>query len=111
MPPVTPYIPQRITVHLGTPTSDAENVTVSFPDYVKNVYGNGTDDFYREINPSLNTTERLAGINALLSQIGFKCGFSNGYFVFNEKTSPNRLLSALSLRTVKADRRAGRQLR
>jgi hypothetical protein len=28
----------------------------------------------------------LTGINALLSQIGFKCGFSNGYFVFNEKT-------------------------
>ncbi len=32
-----PYIPETITVHLGTPDSDAENVTVSFPDYVKNV--------------------------------------------------------------------------
>lgn len=59
---------------------------LNLPDYVKNVYGNGTDDFYQEINPSLSTTERLNGINALLSQIGFKCGFSNGYFVFNEKT-------------------------
>lgn len=59
---------------------------LKLPDYVKNVYGNGTNDFYQEINPSLNTTERLTGINALLSQIGFKCGFSNGYFVFNEKT-------------------------
>ena len=29
MPPiVTPYIPTYITVHLGTPDSDAENVTV-----------------------------------------------------------------------------------
>ena len=37
MATVIPYIPQRITVHLGTPNSDAENVTVSFPDYVKNV--------------------------------------------------------------------------
>ena len=38
MPPiVTPYIPQYITVHMGPPGSDAENVTVSFPDYVKNV--------------------------------------------------------------------------
>ena len=27
----------------------------------------------------------MTGINALLSQIGYKCGFSNGYFVFNEK--------------------------
>lgn len=32
-----PFIPERITVHLGTPDSSAENVTVAFPDYVKNV--------------------------------------------------------------------------
>ncbi|MGN0677339.1 MAG: SpoIID/LytB domain-containing protein, partial [Ruminococcus sp.] len=32
-----PFIPERITVHLGTPDSNAENVTVAFPDYVKNV--------------------------------------------------------------------------
>lgn len=32
-----PFIPQTIIVHLGTPDSNAENVTVSFPDYVKNV--------------------------------------------------------------------------
>ena len=30
-------IPNPITVHLGTPTSSASNVQVSFPDYVKNV--------------------------------------------------------------------------
>lgn len=30
-------IPNRITVHLGTPSSSAPNVQVSFPDYVKNV--------------------------------------------------------------------------
>ena len=35
--PITHYVPQYITVHLGTPGSNAENVTVSFPDYVKNV--------------------------------------------------------------------------
>ena len=34
---VTPYVPTYITVHLGTPDSDAENVTVSFLDYIKNV--------------------------------------------------------------------------
>ena len=44
------------------------------------------DGFYQEVNPSLNTSARIEGINALLSQIGYKCGFSNGYFVFNEKT-------------------------
>lgn len=56
------------------------------PDYIKLVDGGGAEDVYHEINPTLETDKRLTGINALLSQIGFKCGFSNGYFVFNEKT-------------------------
>lgn len=59
---------------------------LGLPDYVKNVYGDGVNECYHEINPTLNTDTRVAGINALLSQIGFKCGFSNGYFVFNEST-------------------------
>jgi len=33
----TPIIPESIRVHLGSPRSSAENVTVSFPDYIKNV--------------------------------------------------------------------------
>ena len=37
MPVGEPYIPSTITVHLGRPDEAAENVTVSFPDYVKNV--------------------------------------------------------------------------
>lgn len=60
--------------------------SIGLPDYVKNVFGDGQDNFYQEINPTLNTDTRLTGINALLSQIGYKIGFSNGYFVFNEKT-------------------------
>lgn len=32
-----PFIPEFITVHLGEPGADAPNVTVTFPDYVKNV--------------------------------------------------------------------------
>ena len=32
-----PFIPENITVHLGRPGSNARNVTVPFPDYVKNV--------------------------------------------------------------------------
>lgn len=32
-----PFIPETITVHLGLPDQPAENVTVSFPDYIKNV--------------------------------------------------------------------------
>lgn len=33
----TPFIPETITVHLGAPDAAAENVTVSFPAYIKNV--------------------------------------------------------------------------
>ena len=59
---------------------------LGLPDMVKNVRGDGKEVFYQEINPTLNTDIRITGINALLSQIGYKVGFSNGYFVFNEKT-------------------------
>lgn len=37
MPSNLPVIPERIVVHLGTPDSSARNVSVSFPDYIKNV--------------------------------------------------------------------------
>lgn len=59
---------------------------VKLPHYVKNVFGNSPEEFYQEIIPQLNTATRIDGINALLSQIGYKCGFSNGYFVFNESS-------------------------
>ncbi len=65
---------------------DRTREEMGLPDYVKNVYGNGQADFYQEINPTLNTDTRLSGLNALLSQIGYKIGYSNGYFVFNEST-------------------------
>lgn len=77
----------------GTPIAktgasfEARRRDLQLPDYVRNVTGDGTKTFYQEINPTLNTEARLAGINALLSQIGYKIGFSNGYFVFNEKTN------------------------
>lgn len=35
--PNLPKIPSTITVHLGTPNQNAANVTLSFPDYIKNV--------------------------------------------------------------------------
>lgn len=37
MPANLPYIPERIVVHLGTPDANATNVSVTFPDYIKNV--------------------------------------------------------------------------
>ena len=60
----------------------------NIPDYINIVDNDSSNqsDIYHEINPTLNTDTRLTGINALLSQIGYKIGFSNGYFVFNEST-------------------------
>lgn len=60
MPTVLPYIPQRITVHLGTPNSDAQNVTVSFSDYVKNVASS-------EIYPTWDESALRANILAITS--------------------------------------------
>ncbi|MBQ6893356.1 MAG: peptidoglycan-binding protein [Clostridia bacterium] len=37
MPTGIPTIPETITVHLGAPSSDAQNVTIPFIDYIKNV--------------------------------------------------------------------------
>ena len=58
----------------------------NIPDFVALVDGDTGEDIYHEINPEMHTDLRLSGINALLSQIGYKVGFSNGYFVFNEKS-------------------------
>ena len=60
MPPVSPYIPQRITVHLGTPSSNASNVTVDFADYVKNVASS-------EIYPTWDESALRANILAIVS--------------------------------------------
>ena len=60
MATVIPYIPQRITVHLGPPNSNAENVTVSFIDYVKNVASS-------EIYPTWDESALRANILAIVS--------------------------------------------
>ena len=60
MPTVIPYVPQRITVHLGAPSSNAENVTVSFSDYVKNVTSS-------EIYPTWDESALRANILAITS--------------------------------------------
>lgn len=58
--PITPYVPQSITVHLGPPGADAENVTVSFPDYVKNVASS-------EIYPTWEAAAIRANVLAIIS--------------------------------------------
>lgn len=61
MPEVlTPIIPQDITVHLGAPSSNAQNVTVSFVDYIKNVASS-------EIYPTWPEDALRANIYAIIS--------------------------------------------
>ncbi len=60
MPTVTPFVPQRITVHIGPPSSGGENVTVSFSDYVKNVASS-------EIYPTWDESALRANILAIVS--------------------------------------------
>ncbi len=61
MPTVNaPIIPQNITVHLGAPDSPAENVTVPFDYYIKNVASN-------EIYPTWPENALRANIYAIIS--------------------------------------------
>lgn len=53
-------IPNPITVHLGSPSSSATNVQVSFPDYVKNVASS-------EIYPTWPTAALTANIYAIIT--------------------------------------------
>lgn len=57
---IFPYVPQNITVHLGPPASFTANVTVSFPDYVKNVASS-------EIYPTWQESALRANILAIIS--------------------------------------------
>jgi len=84
---------ERLLLPSGSPVSSMapqamklRSKEFGLPDYVKNVFGDDAGSFYQEINPILNTDTRISGINAILSQLGYKIGFSNGYFVFNESS-------------------------
>ncbi|MCM1133708.1 MAG: peptidoglycan-binding protein [Ruminococcus flavefaciens] len=55
-----PFIPETITVHLGTPDSNAPNVTVDFPSYIKNVASS-------EIFPTWPESSLRANIYAIVS--------------------------------------------
>lgn len=60
MPVNLPVIPENITVHLGSPTSNARNVTVPFVDYIKNVASS-------EIYPTWPEEALRANIYAIIS--------------------------------------------
>ena len=76
MATIAPYIPESITVHLGSPDSNAENVTVSFSDYVKNVL---SSEVYPTWEPAALRANALAIISFALNRIYTEYYRSRGY--------------------------------
>ena len=74
--PDTPYIPANITVHLGPPGSAAENVTVPFRDYIKNV---ASSEIYPTWDEAALRANILAQISFALNKIYLEYYPSRGY--------------------------------
>lgn len=73
---IEPYIPETITVHMGPPNSSAENVTVSFQDYVKNV---ASSEIYPTWEPAAIRANVLAIISFALNRVYTEFYPSRGY--------------------------------
>ena len=75
-PVVIPYVPEFITVHLGPASQSAENVTVSFPDYIKNV---ASSEIYPTWELSALRANILAQISFALNRVYTEYYVSRGY--------------------------------
>ena len=71
-----PFIPEAVTVHLGPPDSDAQNVTVSFVDYIKNV---ASSEIYPTWPENALRANILAQISFALNRIYTEYYRSRGY--------------------------------
>ena len=76
MPTVIPFVPENITVHLGAPSSNAENVTVPFIDYVKNV---ASSEIYPTWEPAALRANILAIVSFALNRVYTEFYRSRGY--------------------------------
>lgn len=73
---VVPYIPETITVHLGPPDNAAQNVTVTFPDYIKNV---ASSEIYPTWDEAALRANILAQISFALNRVYLEFYRSRGY--------------------------------
>ncbi len=71
-----PFIPESITVHLGSPDSSAPNVTVPFSDYIKNV---ASSEVYPTWPEAALRANILAQITFALNRIYTEYYRSRGY--------------------------------
>lgn len=71
-----PYVPETITVHLGLPNQPAENVTVTFSDYIKNV---ASSEIYPTWPESAIRANIYAQISYALNRVYTEWYRSKGY--------------------------------
>ena len=74
--PTLPYIPDTITVHLGRPDRPAENVTLPFTDYIKNV---ASSEIYPTWPEAALRANILAQISFALNRVYTEWYRSRGY--------------------------------
>ncbi len=74
--PDVPFIPEQVIVHLGKPNELAENVTMSFPDYIKNV---ASSEIYPTWPESAIRANIYAQITFALNRIYTEWYRSRGY--------------------------------
>lgn len=82
--PFEPRIPEQIVVHLGAPNSPAENVTVSFSDYIKNV---ASSEVYPSWPREALRANILAQISVALNRI-YTGYYRNAGYDFDITSSP-----------------------
>ncbi len=71
-----PVVPEYITVHLGAPDAAAENVTVTFQQYIKNV---AASELYPTWNENALRANILAQISVALNRVYTEYYRSRGY--------------------------------
>ena len=86
MPTVIPYIPEQITVHLGAPNQQAENVTLPFREYIKNV---ASSEIYPTWDEDALYANILAQISYALNRVYTEFYRSNGYILTNAHVVEN----------------------
>jgi A118 family predicted phage portal protein len=85
---------------LAIDSANEGKTKTKLPKFIKGLdFGVNADNTIHEYNPVIQVDKHRDQINLFLSFIGNKCGFSEGHFMFNEKTG---LLTATE---VEADQR------
>ena len=69
-----------------SPGGAVDKTGKSLPRWARILPGSNTGDEYHEVNPALQTADRLSGIDHFLNLVGVKCGYSTGQFVLNGRT-------------------------